>query len=433
MQSILSLRGYGVRFGKRKVLSDLNLDVGEKGVTHLLGPCGSGKSTLLRSLAGLNDKSSLFQSCGEVFYMGDPLGRRDHPVLLEQKPANLLVNVFDSIISNLPERSTLDQQQQRALVLRLLDTYGLNQLLDVLRKPLTQLPLVDRRLVLILGVVAAAPALIFLDEPTADLSDDEARSVLDLIEIVARNRAVMLVQHNQRLALQLGGRAVLMASGVLQEEGTTKDLLTVPRSVAGQEFMGSGTCAAPSLDTDPETLDEAFRDRYKPVVTKAAAVPEIIPFGPRGFRWISRDRLAATPRPGLLGEVDFDLKALAKVKIDWLVSLEEEKTVPEHSAQEMGIKIRHLPIQDMKTPDLESAGKLVAEMHQWLTEGKRLAVHCKAGLGRTGMIIAVYFVFIGLNPLEAIRKVRNSDPRMVQSEEQEHFIQEFYGWLREAG
>ena len=133
-----------------------------------------------------------------------------------------------------------------------------------------------------------------------------------------------------------------------------------------------------------------------------------------------------------MGDVDYDMQALAKVKIDWLVSLEEEKTVPERYANEVGIKIRHLPIQDMRTPGLAATRELVTEMHDWLTAGKRLAVHCKAGLGRTGTIIAAYFVFIGLRPLEAIQKVRCVDHRMIQSEEQERFIQVFFDWLAET-
>jgi len=233
--------------------------------------------------------------------------------------------------------------------------------------------------------------------------------------------------------VHLGGRALLLAGGVVQEVASTVDLLARPRSVAGQEFSKSGTCAVPSPDTDPAYLDEAFVDRYKPAVAKVAPVPEIIPFGPRGFRWVDRNRLAATPRPGLMGDQELDLKALAKVGVDRLVSLEESETVPRMPAWRLGIKIRHLPIPDMQTPTFEEARRLVEEIDGWLAEGKRVAVHCKAGLGRTGTMLASYYVFKGLSPTEAIRKLRCVDPRMVQSEIQERFVEDFHQRLVDAG
>ncbi|MCK5359912.1 MAG: ATP-binding cassette domain-containing protein [Gammaproteobacteria bacterium] len=432
MDSILSLRDYGVCFGKRRILSNINFDIDETGITHILGPCGSGKSTLFRSLAGMNNKSSLFRTHGEAFYMGEALGLCDQPVMLEQKPAHLLVNIFESLVANLPERATLDQQQQKALVVRLLDFYELHYFNELLDQPMTQLSLADRRLILILSIVATAPAMIMLDEPTAGLEEEDADKILRLIDIIGEKRAVMLVQHNQQQAKKLGGRAFLLAGGIMQEDGSTEQLLTAPCSVAGQEFMGSGTCATPALDAKPEELDEGFLDRYNSVIPEVSATPIKIPFGPRGFRWITRNSLAATPRPGLLSDLELDLKSLAKVKIDWLVCLEMEKTVPEQDARERGIRIRHLPIEDMQVPSVEEARKLAEEINGWLKAGKRIAVHCKAGLGRTGTIIAVYFVYTGLTPEQAIQKVRNVEPRMIQSNEQEVFITNFFGYLKQA-
>ena len=47
--------GFGVAFGQRVILAELDFSLPPQGVTALLGPVGSGKSTLLRTLAGLND------------------------------------------------------------------------------------------------------------------------------------------------------------------------------------------------------------------------------------------------------------------------------------------------------------------------------------------------------------------------------------------
>ncbi len=427
--NLLSLRDFGVNFGKRKILTGIDLDIGDKGVTHVLGPCGAGKSTLLRSLAGLNDMSSMFQRHGKVFYKGEVLGTLDRPLMMEQKPSGLLSNIFDSILNLLPERGTLRARQQIDLVERLLQQYGLSHLVNSLNMPLTQLSSADRRSILILGLVLTAPEMIMLDEPTADMSEDDARAVLDLISRVAKSRAVLLVQHNQEYAKYLGGNAILIAGGTIQEEASVEKLLTDPVSAAGQEFAGSGTCAAPSPDTDPEMLDEAFVARYKPVVRKPEEQPRIIPFGPQGFRWIERDKLAATPRPGIGGDLEYDLQALARVKIDYLVSLEEVMPLKESDAAQQNISMYHLPIVDMSVPEMDDAVILNRAMHQWLEQGKRVAVHCKAGLGRTGTMLAAYYILRGMSAANAMQKMRIVNPRMIQSREQEKFLLDYADYI----
>ncbi len=430
MANILSLRNYSIGFANRRILTDIDLDIEDIGVTHVLGACGSGKSTLFRSLAGLNEKSSQFHCSGSAIYLGERLGRRERPALLEQKPASLVLSVADSIIGSIPERASLTQKEQQSMVFRLFDLYDCNHLLSELSTPLTQLQLADRRSVLILGLVTTAPALLLLDEPTADLPLNEARRILGIIKAISAQRAVMLVQHNQALAKELNGNAILLAGGRIQEEGTTKELLSSPQSTAGKEFMATGTCAAPDPDCDPANLDEVYINRYQPKVSKKSKSPNNTPFGPRGFHWVAKNSLAATPRPGLLADQAFDLEALAKVGVNFLVSLEEQETVSSALASEFGIEVYHFPIQDMRTPALAAAEQLTTLIDNKIKSGNCLAVHCKAGLGRTGTVIASYLVKSGMTPLEATRKIRCVDPRMIQSEQQENFITEFHHWLK---
>lgn len=426
---LLLLRDFGVGFGQRTILKQLNLDIATHGVTQLLGPCGAGKSTLLRSLAGFNDQSALFKTRGEAFYRGEPLGQNGRPLMLEQKPAEMLYDIKNSILSGLNERSVLNSDQQRDLIERLLERFKLTHLRTKMSQALTSISLLERRMVQILGLIAQSPDMIMLDEPTANLEQDEAQQIMDMIIEMAQQHSVIVVQHNQLYAKYLGGKAILLAGGTIQEIAPARQLLENPVSAAGQEFKGSGTCAAPSPDTDPALLDEAFVARYQPVVPRSQKAPEIIPFGPSGFRWIKRDYLAATPRPGIHEDLLHDLKALAKVKIDQLISLEEQVFFDASQLPELGIKLYHLPIRDMGVPQPEQAFELVQYIHKCLMDDQRVAVHCKAGLGRTGTILAAYYVFLEIPVSDAIQKIRCVDPRMIQSRTQEEFLQTFAQYL----
>lgn len=59
-RAILLVNNYGVAFGNKVILSDINIRLLEQGVFVLMGPGGTGKSTLLRSISGLNDANPGF-------------------------------------------------------------------------------------------------------------------------------------------------------------------------------------------------------------------------------------------------------------------------------------------------------------------------------------------------------------------------------------
>ena len=93
--------------------------------------------------------------------------------------------------------------------------------------------------------------------------------------------------------------------------------------------------------------------------------------------------------------------------------------------QESGIWWRLLPIVDMGVPDqfFEDAWAEEGELiRHALRIGERVIFHCYAGLGRTGMMAARILVEMGMDPEEAIRTVRQDNPRRIQNEKQEELV-----------
>ena len=69
---------------------------------------------------------------------------------------------------------------------------------------------------------------------------------------------------------------------------------------------------------------------------------------------------------------------------------------------------------------------LLLRMQKLLEQGEVLAVHCLAGIGRTGTVLAAWMIKEGgLTAVEAIRRLRLINPSFVQSEVQEVFLAEF--------
>ncbi len=90
-----------------------------------------------------------------------------------------------------------------------------------------------------------------------------------------------------------------------------------------------------------------------------------------------------------------------------------------------GIPWFHLPIVDLDVPDgrfdeeWETAG---GELRRILADGGRIILHCRAGLGRTGTMAARLLIEFGMDPREAIARVRRVRPGAIQTRVQEEYV-----------
>ena len=84
------------------------------------------------------------------------------------------------------------------------------------------------------------------------------------------------------------------------------------------------------------------------------------------------------------------------------------------------------PLKDMTAPDeifRERFFETQSHLLENLRSGKKIAIHCKGGLGRTGTIAALLLRHLGFSAEKSIELVRKSRPGAIETEEQEIFIQ----------
>ncbi|MFK7854049.1 MAG: phosphatase [Granulosicoccus sp.] len=99
------------------------------------------------------------------------------------------------------------------------------------------------------------------------------------------------------------------------------------------------------------------------------------------------------------------------------------------AVQQAGMWWKHLPIIDMDIPNQEFENVWAVEgerIRHALRIGERVAIHCYAGLGRTGMIAARILVEFGVEPEQAIRRVRRENRRRIQNKAQANFVRSCY-------
>lgn len=452
----LGVTEFGAAFGTKVVLADLEFTLARNTITVLMGPSGSGKSTILHSLAGTYVDHPRYRSWGEVRYLGQPLSETNRPQLVQQRVRVVSGTVQDALVEHVREQLSLSPVALRQWCVDYLRDGGFPDLESLLDQPFTELTDVQMRAVAILREAAPKPALLLIDEPTAELDDYDAFLLVDLMRQLSRTMSLLVVTHHQKQARRLAHRVILVAGGRIQEARNTEDFFNAPITDAGAQFIRTGNCAVASLDADPLTLaegvpapaplpaqalvDQAPHPDTEPAAMTATSLPGALPTlnaglqiapaamasssGPTGFLWVVPGTLAGAAMPGVVDDIDHDLALLKRVGITTLITL-TERDIDQEALARHELKNVHLPVYDREAPSLGQIQMLLKRMEILVGRGEVLAVHCLGGLGRTGTVLTAWLIREGLTAQEALRRVRLLDPRYVQSAEQEAFLQQY--------
>lgn len=421
----LRTEGFGVAFGERVILAEVDLAVRPRSITALLGPTGTGKSTLLRSLAGLNERNPRYKWWGTAEYRGQAIGDDNRPALVLQHAELMRMRTLDALTEPARRLQPVAPAEIPRWAGAMVEAAGFPELRDHFERPTVDLPPVLQRAVAILREAACAPSLLMIDEPTFGLSDYDAFLLLELLRNLGRRSGILVVLHNQKHARAIASEVALLAGGRIQEATGAEPFFGTPQSPAARQFVATGSCALPAPDADPQALAEDVEPPPPlPTIAQLAvrAAPESQ--GPRGFTWIVPGRLAGTPMPGAVLDIDYDLQALRRVGISCLITL-TEKDLPQDALARNGLTNLHLPIRDREPPTIAQTSMLLMRMEGLMRRGEVLAAHCLAGIGRTGTVLAAWLIREGLTAQEALRRVRRIDPKFVQSREQEEFLQQY--------
>lgn len=142
---------------------------------------------------------------------------------------------------------------------------------------------------------------------------------------------------------------------------------------------------------------------------------------PNAFDWLIPEQLGACVHPGVGEQAAAQLRS---GRITLLINM-HERPDPVELLAALKAESLHLPVSDSLAPTQSQLDEGVAAIRDALARGERVAVHCAAGLGRTGTLLAAYLVSQGCDAEEAITRVRAARRGSVETREQEEAVHEF--------
>jgi energy-coupling factor transporter ATP-binding protein EcfA2 len=214
---ILALRRVTFAYpGAPPVLRDFSLAFREQELTAILGPNGSGKTTVLKLLRGLltPQAGELWQRPDEKFRVGYVFQNPDYQLFAAQ--------VWEEVAFGVRLLGLSSPEVERRVETALTRVH----LLDRAQDDPFSLTKGQRQRLAVAGVLALAPRVIILDEPTTGLDHREQRDLLGLVrELHDQGHTVIMVTHSMWAAATYARRLVVLLDGRVLMDGPTRQVL----------------------------------------------------------------------------------------------------------------------------------------------------------------------------------------------------------------
>ncbi len=145
---------------------------------------------------------------------------------------------------------------------------------------------------------------------------------------------------------------------------------------------------------------------------------------PDNFSWLIENKLAGSAIPTSIDEVQWVIEQGVKS----IVTIRED---PLNDDWVKDVNYLHVSSNDMGVPEFADLTYAIDFIHRRITNNEPVMVHCLAGMGRTGTILACYLIkYQKMSANEATEKVRKERPGSIQSYPQEEIIFRFEKFLK---
>ncbi|KNY14179.1 branched-chain amino acid ABC transporter ATP-binding protein [Shinella sp. SUS2] len=235
------------RYGSLSAVDGMSLTVSRGEIVGIGGPNGAGKTTFFDVVTGVTPATE-----GRMIFDGHDISGLGADRICQHGIARTfqLNAAFDSLTvrENIDVAAYFGRSRRTLPGLRLgrdvrdqtEEALAFVGLADKADATVAQLPVLDRKLLMIAGAIATRPKLLFLDEPVGGLNTSEIDHIIRLVErLKANGMTVVLIEHVMRFLLALSSRVLIMHHGKKIFEGPPQAVAEDP--VVVETYLGEGT------------------------------------------------------------------------------------------------------------------------------------------------------------------------------------------------
>jgi len=223
-QHVLGTSGLHKQYGKRWVVSDVDLEVRKGEIVGLLGPNGAGKTTTFYMITGMikPTKGKILLDKIDITNEAMYLRARKGIGYLAQEPSIFGKLTVEENLRLVLEMSSFSKEKQEKKIEKLLDDLSISHLKD---SKVSSLSGGESRRVEISRTLVLDPDFILLDEPFAGVDPIAVEDIQSIVHSLKdRNIGVLITDHNVRETLSITDRSYLLFDGKILKSGTSESL-----------------------------------------------------------------------------------------------------------------------------------------------------------------------------------------------------------------